>query len=394
MKIFHIFIPVAIIFFVSCSAEIQLINKEKYDEAIDVLVNKMKDYPAKEKDVEALTFALNEANQNNFQIIKHLKTSGKPDIWHPVLNQYLLLQKRQQKIIALPEFTLDSLHYEVVKYDNFIIESRENACRYYYAEASKLLETGTAANRQRAYNSLVITQQLIPGFRDVEQLLKQYEANKPVEIVFEIRNEFDDYLPWRLEEELVYLDLSSLNSPKYLFYADDDKSNDCKYFAVIIVKDIKISPENTEELYYTETARLQDGIAYKLDDDGGFLTDSAGNKIEIPKFKTIACYVTETQQKKSLIIGGNVQIIDKSTNQVFNGKFVTGESKFEHRSAKFKGELDALSPETIELIGSKELEYPSDLEMILRASDKFKINAVNEMIEVLEKLEMDVTKKE
>lgn len=392
MKILRILVP--IIFLVSCAKEVQFINKGKYDEAVDVLVEKMIDKPVKAKDLDALTFALNEANQKDIQTIKQLKTSGKPDIWHQVLNNYISLEKRQQKILTLPKVTLDSLNYEVVNFIPYISESREKACQFYYDEASKLLETGSAANRQRAYNNLVATQQLMPGFRDVEELLKQYEVDKPVEIVYEIRNEFDDYLPWRLEEELVYLDLSSFNSPRYLFKANDSKTNEGKYSAVIVVKDIKISPENTEELYYTETARLQDGIAYKLNDDGGFLLDSAGNKTEIPKFKTIACYVTETRQKKSLIIGGNVQIFNHATGQSFTGKYVTGESKFEHRSTKFKGELDALSPETLELIGSKELDYPSDLEMILRASDKFKINAVNEMIEVLEKLEMDVTKKE
>jgi len=392
MKILRVLVP--IIFLLSCSSEVRLINKGKYDDAIDVLVSKMNEKPAKAKDIEALTFALNEANQSDLQNIKSLKSGGKPDIWHQVLNQYILLDKRQQKVLTLPSTTLDSLHYELVKYDAFISESRENACIFYYTQAEKLLETGTAANRQRAYNNLVLANQLLPGFRDVKKLLQQYEANKPIDVFYEVRNEFDDYLPWRLEEELVYLDLSDVNSPKYRFFNDENQAKECKYQAVITVKDIKISPENTEELYYTETAKLQDGIAYKLNDTGGFLLDSAGNKTEIPKFKTIACYVTETLQKKSLIIGGNVQIIDKSTNQAFNGKFVTGESKFEHRSAKFKGELDALSPESLELIGSKELDYPSDLEMILRASDKFKINAVNEMIEVLEKIDKGLTKKE
>jgi len=371
-----------------------MINKEKYDEAIEVLVERLKDNPSKQKDLEALKFALNEINQKDLDTIKSLKLSGKPDIWHNVLNHYLLLEKRQQKVLSLPDAALDSLNFEKVNYESSITETRKKACIYYYAEASKLLESGTAVNRQFAYKNLLIVQQLIQGFRDVEKLLQQYEAEKPIDIVYEIRNEFNGYLPWRLEEDLVYLDLSSMGSPKYRFFWDKSQANDIKYQAVIVVKSIKLLPESTENVYYTETARIQDGIAYSLNESAGFERDSVGNKIEIPKFKTVACYVTETRQKKSIFIGGHVQIIEVATGRVFNGNSVTGESAFEHRSAKFKGDLDALSPETLELIGSKELDYPSDLEMILRASDKFKINAVNEMIEVLEKINPEITKKE
>ena len=392
MKILRI--VVAILFLVSCSKSVQLINKGNYDEAINVLCEQLKENPVNQKDLEAFTFTLNEANNRDLESIKSLKMSGKPDIWHPILNHYFSLEKRQQKVSALPAGALDSLKFEAVNYEGFINESRHKACSYYYAKAMKLNETGTAVNRQQAYHDLVMVQKLMPGFRDVEEMLKKYEAEKPIDVFYEIRNEYAGYLPWRLDDELVYLDLSSFNSPKYRFFDDERQAQNIRYKAVIMVKDIKILPENTEELYYTETAKLQDGIAYKLNDAGGFLLDSVGNKTEIPKFKTIACYVTETRQKKSLLIGGTIQLTDTKTGQTFAGKNISGESTFEHRSAKFKGDLDALSPETLQLIGSKELEYPSDLELILRASDKFKINAVNEMIEVLEKTSGDVTKKE
>lgn len=392
MKILRIIVP--ILFLVSCSKSVQLINKGNYDKAIDVLVESLKENPANHKDLEAFNFAMHEANKKDIESIKALKMSGKPNIWNPVLNLYLSLENRQQKALTLPLAALDHLKFEAVNYDTFISESRQNACLYYYAEAMKLLETGTAVNRQLAYQDLVMVQKLIPGFRDVDEMLEKYEAEKPIDVFYQIRNEYDGYLPWRLEEELVYLDLTSFNSPKYRFLNDERQAQNFRYKAVILVKDIKILPENTEELYYTETARIQDGIAYLLNESGGFEHDSAGNKIEMPKFKTVACYVTETRQKKSIFIGGQVQITEVATGRVFSGNSVTGESAFEHRSVKFKGDLDALSPETLELIGSKELEYPSDLEMILRASDKFKINAVNEMIEMLEKINGNVTKKE
>lgn len=46
-----------------------------------------------------------------------------------------------------------------------------------------------------------------------------------------------------------------------------------------------------------------------------------------------------------------------------------GVSNFTHRYARFKGDLDALSPESAALIGSRKQEFPSDGAMIQHATE-------------------------
>jgi hypothetical protein len=48
---------------------------------------------------------------------------------------------------------------------------------------------------------------------------------------------------------------------------------------------------------------------------------------------------------------------------------VQGVSNFTHRYARFKGDLDALSPESASLIGSQKQDFPSDGAMIQHASE-------------------------
>ena len=93
-------------------------------------------------------------------------------------------------------------------------------------------------------------------------------------------------------------------------------------------------------------------------------------------------------------MGGTVEIINIETGKTIAKRAVAGETKFYHKSAFFKGDINALTPETMELLGSKELDYPSDLIMILRASDKFGKNVADVVIEELEKLPSNLTKKE
>ncbi len=138
-----------------------------------------------------------------------------------------------------------------------------------------------------------------------------------------------------------------------------------------------ISPEKTDKLYYTESADIQDGVAYKVNENGDFLLNSQGNKIEMPKYKTIACYVTERIQHKSMMVLGSMEIVERASGDRIAKKNVSGETKFRHRSAQFKGDLNALLPETLVLIGSRQLQYPTDLIMIIKASEILGENAVD-----------------
>lgn len=383
-----------IIFLASCSTSVQLINKGKYNEAIEVLVADLSKDSLNKKNIEALDFAFGEATKADYQKITSLKKSGKPEAWPENFSLYNQLNARQKKIETLPLITQNAIHYNAVDYKDLITESREKTCASIYANAMKLINSGKKADAQRAGFYLLEIESLLPGYKDVNKLLANIKSDTTVFVLYNISNQFQNYLPGGLENEIEKLEFSKFNTPKYEFISGKAAYLNIKYEAAIEIIDVKIAPEKTEPIYYTETATIQDGIAFKLDAAGNFLRDSLGNKIEVPKFKTIACYVTESVQKKSILIGGTVIIRDIETGKIVANRVVAGEAKFGHRSAKFKGDINALATETLDLLGSKELEFPSDFALILSAADKFAKNAADVVIEELEKLPTDLTKKE
>jgi hypothetical protein len=382
----------ALLLMFGCSTTDRLIEEQNYDEAAGQLVESLKKSPADSEKIAKLDYVLIKAGNKKMTRIEELKMSGQPDIWDEVLALFEKSDELQQTVKTLPDTTLSLMRYEFRDYSDLITKARNRATKYHYALAKKLLEKEDIAAKQQAFNSLKRANRLTPGYKDAEQLIAQFEAIQPLFIYYDVRDKFTGFLPHELRQELKYLDLSQLSTYQYRFQQKSGKEN-FDFAITIDILDVKISPENTEELFYVETAKVQDGIGYKLDDEGDFVYDSLGKKIEYPLLKTIACYVTETVKEKAMLIGGRVEITDLAKDRVIAGQYIKGETKFRHRSAKFKGDLNALSPETMELLGSKDAEYPSDITMILRAGDKFKYNAVDFILAEMKKIDQELSKK-
>jgi hypothetical protein len=383
---------VTLLLMVGCSTTDRLIEGQQYAEATEHLVSSLMKSPTDNEKIAKLDYVLIKSSSREMTQIEELKMSGQPDIWDEVPALYQKADHLQQKVKTLPDTTLTLMKYEFKDYSGFITQARNKATEYHYALAKKLLGKEDIAAKQQAFNSLKHAHKLTPGYKDVEQLIAQFEAIKPVFIYYNVRNSFPGFLPHEIRQELKYFDLSQLSTYQYRFQQKSG-SVDFEYAITIDILDVKISPENTQELYYVETAKIQDGIGYKLDDEGNFVYDSLGKKIEYPLLKTIACYVTETAKEKAMLIGGRVEIIDLAKDRVIAGQYITGETKFKHRSAKFKGEINALSPETMKLLGSKDMEYPSDIAMILRAGDKFKYNVVDFILVEMKKIDQQLSEK-
>ncbi|HPA13192.1 MAG TPA: hypothetical protein PK692_08710 [Bacteroidales bacterium] len=371
---------VILVVLVSCSGTNTLIKQNRYDEAIDLLTKQVTKQTFSIKTIEKIDQIMNEAVKKDLSTIEHLKLSGEPDVWYEIFGIYQKIEARQQKISTLPDTAINLMQYKIEDYSDYTNQARIKATQYHWAKAERHLENNDPKEIEKAYHHLLKVQELAPGYKTSNELLSNFKKARPVEIFYRVNNRFKGYLPPAVIDEITYLDLSSLSTTTYKFRNKKAKKQPFDYIISIDIYDVKIIPENTNDSYYVETAQVQDGIAYKLDDNANFVYDSLGRKIEYPKLKNIACYVTETVKKKAIFIGGNVIISEAATGKTIGEQAISGESRFLSRSAKFKGDINALAPETRELLGSKEAEYPSDLELIMRASDKFKINAANYII--------------
>lgn len=371
---------------VACSPTEKALNDGNYDQVINNLTKELQDKSTPKK-TEQLQVAFQMANERDMAAVNKLKSSGQPDIWYDVYALYNTMETRQQKVAQLPEDVLMQMQFEEVDYRNQLSQSRQKAAEYYYALVNKKMEDGKGNEDPRVYEYLVKIEQVYPGFRDAGELLAAWKEAQPKCVLMKIDNAHRAPLPPGVAAGLEKIDPGMFSTDEFRF-TNKKSSCRCGYFAEVTITDIKIKPEKTGELAYTESVKIQDGVAYQLNSDGNFVYDSLGKKIEIPKYNTLVCYVTEYRQEKSILMLGTVKLFDRETGKMTGTEILRGESVFTHSYAKFKGDMDALSAETFKLVGSKKRDFPSDSNMILHAGEQLCGDASRQVIKMLEKVEL------
>jgi hypothetical protein len=369
-----------------CTTIDKLIKRGRYDDAINKLEVKLKKHPGKKKLNRKMEQAFYLANGEDLNAIRSLKLSGQPDIWHKVYDLYRMLDYRQQKIALLPEESKKTMQFHPEDYSMALANTRDKACAYYYALAKKLLSSGNLNDQPHAFGYLTEINKLNPEYKDVSELLSNFEKVQPVYIYYKIIQKYSNSLSPMMESALAAIDLSKYDMAGYRFLAHKPRQRGAyRYYAEIKILDILISPEKTEEVSYTESADIQDGVAYQVDSNGSFVLDSLGNKIELPKYKTVACNVTEYTRHKSMLIAGTVEVTERASGKKIAVKDVVGETKFNNHWAKFDGDLSALSDETYKLVGTHKADYPTDFAMFKKALEKFNVNVTAVIADAIEK---------
>ncbi len=383
----HIPYLVLLILVTSCNPAVKMMQIGQYDNAIYEI---KKDLNKKEttKNVEQLAQAYAKANAHDLEEIKNLKLSGQPDIWQKVHFHYQRLDWRREKLEDLPPHILVAINFDRTTYAAQLEESREKAAIYYYTLATKLMASDREANADEIYGYLNAIHHLYPGFRDVEVLIEEFKRTDPLFVYYAVENCYPGMLPPGMQQWLQQLNLAEFDVPKYRFTSQKPPDTAFKIYAEVRIQDVKIAPGKTGELSYTESVQIQDGIAYQMDQDGDFVRDSAGQKIEIPKFETLVCYVTEYKQVKSMLVFGEVEIFARETKKSLGVKKIYGEATFEHLYAKIKGDLDALSAESKALIGTKRKDFPTDSQLIRFAGMRAAEDASMKIVEVLDNVDL------
>ncbi len=384
---YMMFVTLGTLIMTSCNSTQKMIDNGQYSNAINELVE---DLMAKEssKKIELLNEVYHLANKQDLDEIQSLKASGQPDIWQKINFHYFTLNARQKNVARLSPEILQSINFTLIDYDDELENARQKSATYYYALAMKRMGDSNSISIPSAYDYLNTVNQIYPGFRDVDELLAEIKSHQPTCIYYQFKNDYPYTLPPGAASNLENINLSAFDTPRYHFVNSRPSDDEFNVYAELTLTSVKISPERTGELAYTESVEIQDGIAYRLDENGGFVLDREGKKIEVPKFKTLVCYVSEYKQEKSMLLIGNLKLIDRASEKIIGMETLEGESKFVNIYAKFKGDMDALSPETFELVGTKKLDYPSDAEMIKDAGKKFGRDASKKVIEMLDNVEL------
>ena len=360
----------------ACVSSRKHLDRGEYDAAISKAIKKIVRKRTREKEILVLEQAYKKANDKDKESVLFLKKEGTPENWKNILDLYVKINSRQERIKPLLPLKIPStqriVEFEIVNYDEEIIQAKQKAAEYFYTHALVLLEKNDKVNIRKAYYELSQVKSYYPSFRDVDDYLKKAKALGTSHILFKMQNKTNIPLPPSFEQELTKISLTDLNGEWLDYQVYENKNVNYDYTILVNMKIIDVAPEAVKEIYYKESREVQDGWQYTLDAKGNVKKDSLGNDVKTKKFKAISCNVVENYQSKKAIISGSLDYIDNHSGQLLKTDPITSESFFEHRSALAIGDINALKPETKAKIGRSPVPFPTGFDMLLQAGETMK----------------------
>ncbi|HSV87941.1 MAG TPA: hypothetical protein VLH61_04805 [Bacteroidales bacterium] len=359
-----------------CASSSRLIQKGHYDAAIERSVEKLKRNPDNKREILSLERAYRIVNEQNFERIRFLTAEGNPRSLVEIMNLYSRMKSRQTLVRTVTPLNLPDrvVQFPYIDYDERIISARRGAADFHYNRALDLMQRNERMAYREAWYSLALVEEIAGDYRDLKNLLHEAHEKGMSRALVMIQNHTHLNLPEEYQQQLLTVDPRGLeNQWIEFYYSDIDERISFDYFILINLRQILISPDQTMQSDHQFKKEVEDGFEYVLDARGNVKKDSLGNDIKVPKYKTLVCVMVETRQLKTISIEGDIEIFSEEPRRLLIRDPVGSASRFEHRSARAIGDLEALDEEAQKLVQTKPFPFPSDVEMILRTSEGFRI---------------------
>lgn len=355
------------------------LNTGNYDQAINNALKKLetnKNAKRKQDYVLMLRDAYYKVVEDNHYRINQLKQDGNPEYYETIYNLYTRLDSRQNSIKSVLPLQIDgkTIKFKFNNYTSDIIDYKSKVSDYKYSQARQLLSSLDKYNAREAYGLLEDVEYINPNFKDVRSLMDQAHFKGTDFVIVSVKNETNQIVPTRLEEELLDFDTYGLNDNFWtLYHANASAEINYDYAMQLQLKRINISPEHVYEKEYVREAEIVDGWEYVLDENGNVAKDSSGNDIKQDKIVRILARLSEVQQVKSTQVIGQVVFTDLKQNQVLESFPIDSEFIFENFYGRFRGDRRALSDDDKRLLGNRAIPFPTNEQMVYDTNEDLKL---------------------
>ncbi|PSG92274.1 hypothetical protein C7H61_06290 [Mesoflavibacter zeaxanthinifaciens subsp. sabulilitoris] len=355
------------------------LNTGNYDQAINNALKKLetnKNAKRKQDYVLMLRDAYYKVVEDNHYRINQLKQDGNPEYYETIYNLYTRLNSRQNSIKSVLPLQINgkTIKFKFNNYTSDIIDYKSKVSDYKYSQAIQLLSTSDKYNAREAYGLLEDIERINPNFKDVRSLMDQAHFKGIDFVIVSIKNETNQIVPTRLEEELLDFDTYGLNDNFWtLYHANASAEINYDYAMQLQLKRINISPEHVYEKEYVREAEIVDGWEYVLDENGNVAKDSSGNDIKQDKIVRVLARLSEVQQVKSTQVIGQVVFTDLKQNQVLESFPIDSEFIFENFYGRFRGDRRALSDDDKRLLGNRAVPFPTNEQMVYDTNEDLKL---------------------
>lgn len=363
----------------SCGPKVQtLVERGNYDETIRVakkrLVGERNKNP---KFVSALETAFNKANAEDLNKARRLEASATPD-WKRIHGYYRNIRSRADEVrplVPLVDKKGRRARLNFVEVDTQLNKAAGKAAEQMYQEGERLLTLGRQGDKaaaREAYETFDGIAYYRQNYKDANQLMREAEDLGMLYITVEMRNESGGYLPPGFEQELFRINASDMEDRWRKFETTRKPGRQYDYVARIIVRNIDVSPERSQERQYIDEKEIVDGTEYVLDANGNVAKDTLGNDITRPREVIIRADVIEVLQTKIATVTAGFELYDIRNRRVVDQDNLTADARFENYASTFQGDRRALSTASRRNIGNRPVPFPSDEQLILEAADALK----------------------
>lgn len=363
----------------SCTNVKKLIEQGRYDDALDYSIKKLAGKDKKKTEhVMALEDAYARLVEKDQSTIKYLESQGRPEMYTKIHNLYETLHNRQNRIKPfLPLISEDgyAAHFVMKDYGGEIRNSSEIAAKFHYDQAIALIQKakkGDKLSARAAYRELTNVEQFYQIYEDKDSLMDLANFLGMTRILVESYNDSGLGLSKSFNDELVYLELTGLYSRWVEFYDYQPDNIPMDIQAMLLYKEIDVSPERIEVHHHTDTKEIITGT--QLVQKTITVKDTSDNLInqiieeQEDIYTTITAVTTETFKDKAAHITARAIFIDLVTGNEILNKALEGNTVFHDETSIFTGDKDALCDSASHGWSAIPAPFPSDEVMLLDAS--------------------------
>ncbi len=368
----------------SCRSVQELVDRGDYDGAIYLAAEKLHGKKNKKtKHIQGLEEAFAKVNARDFAYLESLNAEAYPERWDKAYDILSQIQRRQDKVSPfLPLISKDGYvgHFEMANVYPLLEEASLRASEYHYAYAERLLEDIDYEHKSdatEAYHSLSQIDRYFKQFKHSEALKRTAHHYGTTRVLIETRNAANAYIPGDLHEELLAVNVPSLNSFWTDFYTTSQEEVPMDFKVVLEIDQLDVSPEKESERVYVETREVVDGFTYVLDQNGNVAKDTLGNDITEDRYVNITVDIVELTREKAAYVKGSLKIIDLNAQQLIDEFPIAAESIFRSYASRYFGDERALTNRTRNRLRREPERFPPDEELIWKAAEDVKSEMVD-----------------
>ncbi len=358
-----------------CGSSKKQLQRGNYDAAIATAVKDLRKDSDDEKQIDILERSFRVVTEQDNERIRFLKMEGRPQNWDEIYLIYKRMSDRQSLIRTVMPLNIGNrqVEFPYVDYMPEMINAKRESADYYYNHGIELMNSGLKDSYRQAYFEFIRAKEYVGDYEGIDNKIIEAKYQGMSRVFVSLQNTTMIVFPKEFEEDLLTVDLQALNNEWVEFHITNlDENVDYNYFINVNVRNIAVSPDNTEERDSIAKRDVEDGFEYQLDKKGNVMKDTLGNDIKVKKYKTLQCALITTLQTKTCQIDGDIEIIQMNPKNVLKKDPVGAQSTFEHMSARAIGDIGALSTSQLERTKAEAMPFPSDIEMVLRCSEALK----------------------